>query len=126
MSWIVRTFVSLALMAGAGTAFAQSPENPGVDIFTEGLVAPNLESTLEPPADTLVAPESYAPPVAATPAPAGSGESHDLVLEARLVAEGPVLTEGLIWRVFSTQPNAEGQLPLVDTAEGGTTTLRLA
>jgi hypothetical protein len=126
MSWIVRTFVSLALMAGAGGAFAQSPENPGVDIFTEGLVAPNLESTLDPPADTLVAPESYAPPLAATPAPAAPGESHDLVLEARLVAEGPVLTEGLIWRVFSTQPNAEGQLPLVDTAEGGTTTLRLA
>ena len=124
MSWIVRTSICLALIAGAGNAFAQSPENPGVDIFTEGLVAPDLESTLDPPVDTLVAPDSYAPPVAASPA--ASGEKHDLVLEARLVANGPPLTEGLIWRVFSTQPNAEGQLPLVDTAEGGTTTLRLA
>jgi hypothetical protein len=124
MSWIARTFASLALIASAGAVFAQSPENPGVDIFTEGLVAPDLESTLDPPANTLTAPESYAPPVAAAPG-AASGEKHDLVLEARLVANGPALTEGLIWRVFSTQPNAEGQLPLVDTAEGGATTLHL-
>jgi hypothetical protein len=125
MSWIVRIPVLLALMIGASTAWPQSTENPGVDIFTEGLVAPDLESTLEPPVDTLVAPESYAPPVAFAPGPVASGESHDLMLEARLVTGGPVLTEGLIWRVFSTQPNAEGQLPLVNTAEGGTTTLRL-
>jgi hypothetical protein len=125
MSWMVRISIALALMAGASPTLAQSNANPGVDIFTEGLVAPDLESTLDAPADTLVAPESYVPPVSAAPALATSGESHDLVLEARLVADGPVLTEGMIWRVFSTQPNAEGQLPLVDTAEGGTTTLRL-
>jgi hypothetical protein len=124
MSWFVRILVLLALMVGASGAQAQSNDNPGVDIFTEGLVAPDLESTLDPPADTLVAPDSYAPPVAA--APAAPGESHDLILEARLVADGPALTEGLIWRVFSTQVNAEGQLSLVDTAEGGTTTMRLA
>jgi hypothetical protein len=124
MSWFVRILVLVALIVGASGAQAQSNDNPGVDIFTEGLVAPDLESTLDPPADTLVAPDSYAPPVAAAPTP--PGESHDLVLEARLVADGPALTEGLIWRVFSTQVNAEGQLSLVDTAEGGTTTMRLA
>jgi hypothetical protein len=124
MSLIVRVFVLFALVAGANAARAQSNDNPGVDIFTEGLVAPALESTLEPPADTLVAPESYAPPVAA--GPAAPGDKHDLRLEARLVADGPVLTEGMTWRVFSTLPNAEGQLPLVETAEGGATTVRLA
>jgi hypothetical protein len=125
MSWTVRILVLLALMVGAGVANAQSNDNPGVDIFTEGLVAPDLESTLEPPPDTLVTPESYAPQATLAPVPAASGERHDLVLEARLVSGGPALTEGLVWRVFSIQPNAEGQLPLVDTAEGGTTTLRL-
>jgi hypothetical protein len=48
------------------------------------------------------------------------------MLEARLVAGGSALTEGLIWRVFSAEPGEDGQLPLVDTAEGGTTTMKLA
>jgi hypothetical protein len=123
-NWIARAVVSLGLGLWTAGAIAQDAENPGADIFTQGLTGPDLDATMETPAETLVAPESYAPPVVANPAV--PGESHDLVLEARLVAGGPALTEGLIWRVFAAQANVDGQLPLVQEAEGGTAKLHLA
>jgi hypothetical protein len=119
----------LPLALWAGAAFAQSADNPAADIFTQGLVAPNLDAEMDAPAETLAAPQAYIPTpgldsVPGPPSP--PGVQHDLVLEARLVADGPALTEGLIWRVFSTQAGSDGQLPLVNTAEGGTATLQLA
>ena len=126
MTWTVRIPVLLGLSMCAAAAFAQDPQNPGEDIFTQGLIGPDLDAAMETPAETLVAPESYAAPVANTAGPVAPGESHDLVLEARLVAGGPALTEGLIWRVFSAHANADGQLPLVEEAEGGTAKLRLS
>jgi hypothetical protein len=122
--WIARAFVFLGLGLWTAGAIAQDAENPGADIFTQGLTGPDLDAVMEAPAETLVAPESYAPAVAA--GPAVPGESHDLVLEARLVPGGQPLTEGLIWRVFAAQPNGDGQLPLVQQAEGGTAKLHLA
>ena len=40
-------------------------------------------------------------------------------LEARLSEEGPVLGEGVTWRVFGEIPSREGRLPLLRTVEGG-------
>jgi hypothetical protein len=121
--WIARAFVFLGLGLWTAGAMAQDAENPGADIFTQGLTGPDLDAVMETPAETLAAPE-YAPPLAASPAV--PGESHDLVLEARLLPAGPAVTEGLIWRVFAAQPNGDGQLPLVQEAEGGTAKLHLA
>lgn len=126
MPWIARTLMSLALMAWTAAAPAQELENPGVDIFSQGFVAPDLDATMEAPAETLAAPDAFAPIVESPTSPAQSGVQHSLVLEAKLVADGPALSEGLIWRVFSALPNTDGQLPLVDKADGGTTTLHLA
>lgn len=53
------------------------------------------------------------------------GRRYSLLLEARLIADGEPLRDGLIWRVFGVQPNAEGKLPLLDVDRGGTTTMRL-
>jgi hypothetical protein len=81
---------------------------------------------LPPPADTLATPEAPPPSSRATPVPLAPGSRHNLVLEARLVAEGKPLTDGLIWRVFGAQPGPDGQLPLyAETEPGGTTTLQL-
>ena len=125
MSQTLRALLFLALTVLANGAAAQSAEELGADIFTQGLVAPNLDAEMGTPAETLAPPPTYTPPLEA-PAGAALGQNHRLVLEARLVADGHPLTDGLVWRVFSAQADADGQLPLVSQAEGGTATLQLA
>src|SRR4051812_30938473 len=49
MSWFVRTLLSLALTVWTAAAVAQSADNPGADIFTQGLVAPNLDAEMGAP-----------------------------------------------------------------------------
>jgi len=41
-------------------------------------------------------------------------------LSAQLIADGPEVTRGLIWRVFDTEPGPDGKLRLVASAKGGT------
>ncbi|WOC14611.1 hypothetical protein [Pseudochrobactrum sp. MP213Fo] len=50
---------------------------------------------------------------------------NELVLEAQLTADGPALQQGLVWRVFSPEPNDEDKLPLIATASGGTASFSL-
>ncbi len=138
MVLIARIVATLFFFAAGSAGFAQDTTSPGADIFSQGLVAPDLDTVLMPPAiDTLAAPE--APPAASTltvppqptarkttPAPLLPGRRHNLVLEARLVPDGPLLTNGLIWRVFGSQPGSDGQLPLyAETPPGGTMTVQL-
>jgi hypothetical protein len=68
----------------------------------------------------------YAPTLEGTLAVPLPLQQHDLVLEARLITDGPPLTEGVSWRVFGAKPGEDGQLPLVARAQGGTTTVQLA
>lgn len=49
----------------------------------------------------------------------------ELVLSARLTDDGPALRSGVVWRVFAAKPGADGKLPLVAQANGGTASLRL-
>jgi hypothetical protein len=67
----------------------------------------------------------YAPGSDESAVPPLPGRQHDLVLQARLVAEGEPLSAGVLWRVFGTQPGADGHLPLVQEARGGTATIKL-
>jgi hypothetical protein len=126
MSWILRTLLSVALAVWTAAAFAQNADNPAADIFTQGLVAPNLDAEMGTPAETLAPPEGYTPSLDTTPTAPALAQRHNLVLEAKLVTTGTPLTEGLIWRVFGAKPDADGQLPLVEQAEGGTASLQLA
>lgn len=65
---------------------------------------------------------SYAPPVAGGSLATGQGE---LTLAAQLTESGPDLTRGLVWRVFGTEPDVDGKLPLIAQGQGGTSTFPL-
>jgi hypothetical protein len=49
----------------------------------------------------------------------------NLTLSAKLSEDGDVIPTGLIWRVFSTEPDDSGKLVLLASAEGGTSTFDL-
>jgi len=49
-----------------------------------------------------------------------------LLLQARLVLEGPVLEEGVEWRIFGSTPNGDGDLPELIVAEGGSNAFDIA
>jgi hypothetical protein len=120
----------MVLMIGlVAPARAQEPIDPAQDLYAPGLVAPDLDFTLEAPLETLTAPSEIVPSLNPPPAlplgPLPPGPRYDLVLEARLVESGSPLQNGLLWRVFGTRPDAEGRLPLVQEVRGGTTTVSL-
>lgn len=50
---------------------------------------------------------------------------NELVLEAQLTEDSPALQQGLVWRVFSPEPDESGKLPLIATATGGTASFNL-
>ncbi len=66
---------------------------------------------------------NYAPPSSqASPA---STTGVDLLLDARLSAEAKTISEGMVWRVFGSEPEQGGKLPLLAIAEGGPTRITL-
>ena len=75
--------------------------------------------------DKLVLPglSNYAPPTIRGPLiQAAPGE---LRLTAHLTEEGPAITRGLVWRVFGPDTDADGRLPLIASAQGGSTMFTL-
>ena len=50
----------------------------------------------------------------------------NISLIAQLAAEAPEITRGLVWRIFGPEPGPDGKLPLVATAEGGSSAFELA
>jgi len=73
------------------------------------------------------APAASITPYADPRAPQNSplANQNELLLEAQLTADGPALQQGLVWRVFSPEPNEEDKLPLIATAAGGTASFSL-
>jgi hypothetical protein len=66
---------------------------------------------------------SYAPATeGGALATAGSGE---ITLCAQLTADSAEIPSGLVWRVFKPEPGADGKLPLVASAQGGTQIFQL-
>ncbi|PLP60676.1 hypothetical protein CYK37_06020 [Mesorhizobium loti] len=65
---------------------------------------------------------TYAPPHAGTQLARGDGE---ITLSAQLTDKGEEITRGLVWRVFRPEPDADGKLPLVASAQGGTAAFQL-
>ena len=64
----------------------------------------------------------FAAPKPDTPLAAGPGK---ITLLAQLTAEGPEIGRGLTWRVFGPDPGSDGKLPLVASAQGGTSIFEL-
>jgi hypothetical protein len=96
----------------------------GQDFFSPNLVDPGTDFSLDPPSDSF-APVPYAPSTEGTQF-APLTELHKLELEARLIEGGAPLTDGIAWRVFGAHAGPDGELPLVATQKGGTTTVHLA
>ena len=90
------------------------------------LVAVSVASAqADTPLDQLKLPElnSYAPSGQnGSLATSGAGE---VTLSASMFTDGPEITRGLTWRVFSPQPDKAGKLPLIASAQGGTSRFQL-
>lgn len=53
-------------------------------------------------------------------------QSRSVKLDAKLTDKGEPMQHGLSWRVFSPIPGADGKLPLLASAEGGSAAFQLA
>lgn len=90
-------------------------------------VVPAMAETGDPVLNDLTVPglnEFAAPPQSQ---PLAVGEAGEVTLSALLTGEEEAqdIPRGLVWRIFAPEPDADGKLPLVATAEGGTSTFTL-
>ncbi|WP_246710737.1 hypothetical protein [Mesorhizobium sp. RMAD-H1] len=99
----------LPLIAGA-VVLAAGPQG----LAQEKLAAPNLN---------LPGLSEYANPEAPENKPLAN--TSELILEAKLKEGDPDIERGLVWRVFSPEPDDNDKLPLVASAKGGTISLHL-
>jgi len=61
----------------------------------------------------------YAAPVQAPQGALATAGEGQVTLSAHLTEDGPALTRGLVWRVFSPEADGDGKLPMVASAQGG-------
>jgi preprotein translocase subunit YajC len=101
----IRIFAVCACFAPASYVHAQDETPFGGDLQLPGIV-------------------NYAPANVSAGALA-QGPGVELFLDARLADESDLISKGLIWRVFGSEPGNDGKLPLLATAEGGSTRLQL-
>ncbi len=116
-----------ALVVAAAPALADVPvprAKPGAD--AAGSAEAAIENLIDPAArgrklltDRLTS--SLAPYAAARDGITGTPADVQsrLVLAARLSEDGPILAEGVTWRIFAEIPGQDGSLPLIRTAKGG-------
>lgn len=109
----------LALAAASLAAFSAAAQDGAPLDF----LAPKPDFVLPSPDQMLTIPVPYAP--AQAPGKPGDGIGTEVLLEARLVAGGDPLSQGVTWRVFGAEADGGGALPLVATARGGTTSVQL-
>lgn len=101
------TLAAAVALFGATAATAQDFVQQGTTI--DGLRLPGLST--------------YAPPSSSAPlAQQGLGE---VKLTALMTEDGKEITRGIVWRVFSPQAGEDGKLPLVASAQGGSSTFHL-
>jgi hypothetical protein len=62
----------------------------------------------------------------ALPGGAVSNLAKSIAFDAKLTADGDVMQEGLVWRVFSPIAGEDGKLPLVASSEGGAAAFQLS
>ncbi len=81
------------------------------------------ESDAPVPELNLPSISNFAP---ASDALAGLALGGEITLSAKLTDAGQDISRGLVWRVFGPEPAADGKLPLLASAQGGTTSFQLA
>lgn len=78
----------------------------------------SIANAQEPELPDINLPElNYAP--ADRQLPLTGIETGTLFLEARLTEDAAPVSQGMVWRIFGTQPTDDGKLPLVAVAKGG-------
>ena len=110
---VIRLFVVLASAA----VFTALPALVGAQEFG-GEGAPSLDLSL--PSFSSFAPATD------TSSPLALQTGGEIRLSAKLTEEGEDISRGLVWRVFGQQAGPDGTLPLIASAEGGTSVFQLA
>jgi len=89
--------------------------------LTLALLAPAIAQEVQPrlPRLNLAQPPEQPSVPQGAPPPAQSGLGR-ITLAAQLVADGPEITRGLVWRIFDSEPGPDGKLQLVASGRGGT------
>jgi hypothetical protein len=107
-----------ALLDGGGA------DTRGVDAVTIPFPTDDRGFGGKTPAEDLSVPaiSGFASPKQSAPLARRDGE---ITLSAKLTDDGAEIPRGLVWRIFSPTENAEGKLPLVASARGGTSTFDL-
>jgi len=122
-------FASAAvLLLAATTAFG------GIAAAETAVPKPKPDASAEEPAKVSDFPTTavptgaatpYAPPITANTGTPSDGNEGTVYLVSRLTDEGKQLDRGMVWRVYSDKPDAEGRLPLIANAAGGAAEFRL-
>jgi hypothetical protein len=99
------------LVPDPGSAVSLAPPSGPASI-------PNLPAPLTQPSVAAV-PSVVAPPVVAPPGASTPGQAV-LSLTARYGKDLPVITSGLVWRVFSDRPDETGTFKLIREERGAT------
>jgi hypothetical protein len=96
-------------------AVPDAPSGPAMNLAPPSGPAsiPSLPAPLTQPSIAVV------PPVAAPPAPSTTGQAV-LSLTARYGKDLPVITNGLVWRVFADRPDETGTFKLIREERGAT------
>ncbi len=112
---------AIFLAVGALPSMAQGldPQTNILHLQTPTSSLPDLPS---PPLD-LPALNTYASP--SSPENNPLFQTRELDLKARLNESGSDIPTGLVWRVFSPDVGADGQLPLIASAQGGSAVFNL-
>ncbi|UGX87589.1 hypothetical protein LLE53_007170 [Phyllobacterium meliloti] len=92
------------------------------NLFAGSASAQSLAPEVKMPAIPAI--NEYANPKA--PANNPIANEPELVLSAKLAENGENIGRGLVWRIFSPEPDPDGKLQLLATSKGGTTSFNLA
>ncbi len=92
------------------------------NLFAGSAPAQSLAPEVKMPAIPAI--NEYANPKA--PANNPIANEPELVLSAKLAENGENIGRGLVWRIFSPEPDPDGKLQLLATSKGGTTSFNLA
>ncbi len=114
----VSALLALMLLAALATAQAMAQSGQGADGVPRNSFGDPADVQLQLP-DI----KNYAPATGTNPLTLQDGT---ITLSAQLFTEGPEITRGITWRIFSPQPGQDGKLPLLASAQGGTTSFELA
>jgi hypothetical protein len=111
--------VTALLIGGAPAGAQQFSEPGGSSLGDAGLpILPVPDAPIDVPGFSSFAPPQIDQPLSTI----GTGE---VVLSAQLTDEGAAISRGLVWRIFRPDAGPDGKLPLVASAQGGTSTFTL-